>query len=153
MFKVRKKCWTQAYLKLCQIYLMTEPFFKNKGRNPWTNLAKKNILDVWQGSKWDKVFKNGPSKICGRQPSKNLKGYGLQIFKGCLPQILLGPFLNTLTQIRLWNHCCECVKSLLHCSWHNALTHFQPMFHFYTPWKHQISSGFFMFSGGIEVDY
>ena len=31
------------------------------------------------GVKWDKVFKNGPSEI----------------FKGCLPQILLGPFLNT----------------------------------------------------------
>ena len=30
--------------------------------------AKKHI--------WDKVFKNGPSKICGRQPLKNLK-YGL----------------------------------------------------------------------------
>ena len=29
-----------------------------------------------------KVFKNGPSKS----------------FKGCLPQILLAPFLNTLTQ-------------------------------------------------------
>ena len=26
---------------------------------------------------WDKIFKNGPSKICGRQPLKNLKGYGL----------------------------------------------------------------------------
>ena len=26
---------------------------------------------------WDKVFKNGPSKICGRQPLK--KGYGLLI--------------------------------------------------------------------------
>ena len=24
-----------------------------------------------------KVFKNGPGKICGRQPSKNLKWYGL----------------------------------------------------------------------------
>ena len=38
---------------------------------------------------WVKVFKNGPSKICGRQP--------LKVFKGYLPQILLGPFLNTLT--------------------------------------------------------
>ena len=27
--------------------------------------------------KWDEVFKNGPSKICGRQPLKNLKQYGL----------------------------------------------------------------------------
>ena len=33
----------------------------------------------------DKVFKIGPSDICGRQPLKN---------EGCLPQILLGPFLN-----------------------------------------------------------
>ena len=28
-------------------------------------------------NKWDKVFKNGASKICGRYPLKNLKGYGL----------------------------------------------------------------------------
>ena len=47
-----------------------------------------------------------PSKICERQPLKNLKWYGLpkqsisfQFFKGCLPQILLGPFLETLIQI------------------------------------------------------
>ena len=26
---------------------------------------------------WDKVFKNGPSKICERQPLKNLNRYGL----------------------------------------------------------------------------
>ena len=50
----------------------------------------------------DKVFKNGPSEICGRQPLKNLKWYGLlkqtiphfKFFKGYLPQILLGPFLK-----------------------------------------------------------
>ena len=27
--------------------------------------------------KWVKVFKNGPSKICGKQPLKKLKEYGL----------------------------------------------------------------------------
>ena len=26
---------------------------------------------------WDKVFKNGPSRICERQPLKIFKGYGL----------------------------------------------------------------------------
>ena len=26
---------------------------------------------------WEKVFQSGSSKICGRQPLKNLKGYGL----------------------------------------------------------------------------
>ena len=31
----------------------------------------------WHTEKWDKVFKNGPSKICERQPLKNLKKYGL----------------------------------------------------------------------------
>ena len=40
-----------------------------------------------------KVFKNGASKVCGRQT------ISLQTFKGCFPQILLGPFLNTLTHI------------------------------------------------------
>ena len=32
-----------------------------------------------------KVFKNGPSKICGRQPLKKLKRYGL--LKGTVMQI------------------------------------------------------------------
>ena len=62
---------------------------------------------------WDKVFKNGPSKVCGRQPSKKVKWYGLFLthrinsnnFEGCLPQILLGPFLNTLSHIHLTNIC------------------------------------------------
>ena len=53
--------------------------------------------------KWVKVFKNEPSKICGRQPLKNLKCRAhITFFKGCLPQIFLGPFLNTLTQIALY---------------------------------------------------
>ena len=46
------------------------------------------------------------SKICGRQPLKNLKEYGLlsrpysfKNLKVCLMQILLGPFLNTLYHI------------------------------------------------------
>ena len=69
------------------------------------------LLEKFEGFnfKWDTVFKNGPSKICGRQPLKKLKGYGLRkqnvplkFFKICLPQILLGPFLNTLSQISQW---------------------------------------------------
>ena len=34
----------------------------------------------------------------------------------------------------------------------NALTHFMPLVSFYTAWKHQKTSGFLMFSGGIERD-
>ena len=58
--------------------------------------------------KWDKVFKNGPSKICGRQ--KKIEGVcfmqtiPLKFFKSCLPQILFGPFFNTLSQMHLKKH-------------------------------------------------
>ena len=49
---------------------------------------------------WDKVFKNAPSKICGRQPLKNLKHtISLKFFKDCLPQISHGPILNTLSHL------------------------------------------------------
>ena len=61
-----------------------------------------NDLLVFQ-NRWVKVFKNGPNKICGRQPLKSLKQYVLpyhfKFFKGSLPQILLGPLLNALTQM------------------------------------------------------
>ena len=67
---------------------------------------QKNLKKILK--KWDKVFKDRPTKTCGRQPLKNLIGYGvfkqtisLQIFKGCLPQKLLGPFLNTLSHLKL----------------------------------------------------
>ena len=49
---------------------------------------------------WIKVFKNGPSKICRRQPLKNLKWY-FKLFKGCLPQISLGTLLNTLSYMTM----------------------------------------------------
>ena len=32
-----------------------------------------------------------------------------------------------------------------------ALTHFSPVWHFYTPWKRQKTFGFLTFSGGIEM--
>ena len=50
---------------------------------------------------WIKVFKNGPSKICERQSLKNSsRPYHFKFFKGFLPQILLGPFLNTLAHVK-----------------------------------------------------
>ena len=66
-------------------------------------LAGSFIVDVWQNSKyasviyniWDKVFKNGLSKFCGRQPLN----FPFKFFKACLPQNLLSPLLNTLSHI------------------------------------------------------
>ena len=72
------------------------------------NCQQQKNKKIKNKKKWDKVFKDRPSKTCGRQPLKNLMGYGvfkqtisLQIFKGCLPQKLLGPFLNTLSHLKL----------------------------------------------------
>ena len=45
----------------------------------------------------DQGIQHGPNKTCGRQPLKTKLTISLQIFKGCLPQILFDPFLNTLT--------------------------------------------------------
>ena len=33
------------------------------------------------------------------------------------------------------------------------LTHFWPIFPFYTPWKHQKTKDFLVFSGGIRWDH
>ena len=54
------------------------------------------IKGIWDIYKWVRVFKNGPSKICGRQPKQT---FFFKFFKGYLPQVLLGPFLNTFSQI------------------------------------------------------
>ena len=52
---------------------------------------------------WIKVFKNGPRKIFGRKPLKNLlrlrRPYQFEFFKCSLPQILLHPFSNILTNL------------------------------------------------------
>ena len=36
-----------------------------------------DVINDQPFNKWVKVFKNGPSKICGRQPLENLKWYDL----------------------------------------------------------------------------
>ena len=52
----------------------------------WSHLLKKSLMEsfifcvvsisrIWGYFIWDKVFNSGPSKNCGRQPLKYLKGY------------------------------------------------------------------------------
>ena len=45
---------------------------------------------------WNKVFKNGPSNICGRQHLKNLKGFGLLWSNGSILEYFV-PFLLVLS--------------------------------------------------------
>ena len=76
------------------------------------------LLLCWvRMNNWVKVFKNGPNNICGEQPLKTWsemvflsRPYHFKFFTGCLPQILLGPFMNTLTQLFcLFLIPCKCV--------------------------------------------
>ena len=65
----------------------------------------KRFYDVFNNMKRSyetKVFKNGPSKICGREPLKKLNRYPFKFLNGCLSQILLGPFLNALAHTICW---------------------------------------------------
>ena len=55
---------------------------------------------------WDRVFKSGLSKFCGKQPSKKLKGCELfkpKIFKGSLPRNLLSPFLTNFSHFSCYS--------------------------------------------------
>ena len=52
---------------------------------------------------WGKVFKNGPSKICERQPFKNLKGYGL--LKQTISSSFLQAVFHKFYQVHSWILC------------------------------------------------
>ena len=87
----------------CWMYSLTKWKWEIQKRESKINLKYFSGCEIR-----DKVFKNGPRKICGWQPLKIFKEYGLlsrpysfKAFKGCLPQILLGPFLNTFSHMFL----------------------------------------------------
>ena len=56
------------------IELSPEQWFRLKNQC-FVEYYKKKI--VFCTNRWVKRFKNGPNRICGRQPLKNLKWYGL----------------------------------------------------------------------------
>ena len=75
---------------------------------------------IWKWTKenlWKTAFKKfeGVSSALGRP-------YPFKFFKGCLPQILLGPFLNNLTQLclNIWTNVTSVIipehKSMKKCS-------------------------------------
>ena len=50
---------------------------------------------------WDKIFKKGPSKICGRQPLKNLEDYG----PWRTPSNFLKAVFHNFYLLHSWIHC------------------------------------------------
>lgn len=86
-------------LLFLQCFLSSKIFTHNKSKGEnllrpalqiyTLKLRKVYVLNVF------KVFNNGPSKICLGRP------YHFKPFKGYLLQIFPGPFLNTLTLVKL----------------------------------------------------
>ena len=72
------------------------------------------ITPGWIWEIWDKVFKSGPSKICGRQLLKNLEGYGLLSKSYCYT-----------------NHCYLRVKGRTFISCNKVLLVLTSLFHYF----------------------
>ena len=102
----------------------------------------------------------------------------VKFFKGCLPQTLLGPLLNTLTYISHTVNPRGCNTGMYHeeiaekknktgkrslyegygergmdLNTTLVFPHFMPMFHFYSPWKRQKTRAFLRFSGVIKMEH
>ena len=79
-YKVPKKPIISIYNENCPCVDLSYHSIQQKLQN-WNHIktigqivtSPNIVLNIWV-----KVFKNGPSKICGRQPLKNLKEHGLQ---------------------------------------------------------------------------
>ena len=92
-------CIFILYYWILLIYLATG---QNRGKDTITDVSREGEGELWKSlcqgrSKWDKVFKNGPSKICRGQPLKNLKEYGLpkadHAPKNCLKSVFHKSYL------------------------------------------------------------
>ena len=73
------RCLPRFWILLC--------FWHSSDRSTWKTRSRTTTM-------WDKVYKNGLSKICGRQPLKDLKGYRLLKADGNLSNFLKAVFQN-----------------------------------------------------------
>ena len=67
----------------------------------WFSIVGKTIQEQYYINKWDKVFKNGRNKICGRQPLKKFELIWSAEADLTTSNFLrsIGPFSNTLFQM------------------------------------------------------
>lgn len=89
------KVWKQRIV-FCVLYtLLSHPQCRTLSSFPF---KIENMVVITNRSRY--LFKNGPSKIWGRKLLKTTAfdiPYSYNFLKGCLPQIVLSPFLNTLS--------------------------------------------------------
>ena len=97
-----------------------------KLRNFILNLRKTFLDDTYifknLDHKWDKVFKNGPSKICGKQPLKTLNGYVLPKADHT-PSKFLKTVLHKFYLVHSWILCPKCSLRLSFDNANHILAH------------------------------
>ena len=79
-FKIKPSFTTQSYSLIT--FLQSTGSYLNKLFTISSNSMFFKSMNIFAEKlssvlNWDKVFRNGPSKICGTQSLKTLKGYGL----------------------------------------------------------------------------
>ena len=117
IFENREKC--------CEVSMMTSDFIKLKALS----------LHIWQ-IKWDKVFKNGPSKMCGRQPWSILE---YLVANKPPSHSVFGSFKNRYSTEHLWQ-LRNCYLNFIYCEnkWVWSKIPVFPL-HFYKTERLQIS--------------
>ena len=85
-----------------------------------------------------------PTKVPQTKLPTKYDSKGLQPFFN-----LANSFMNTVQSKRFDEHFKDCKYIIC---W-NSLSYFWPMFPFYTPWKHQKTRGFTVFSGSIKWEH
>ena len=93
---------------------------------------------------------NFASKFRNFSKNKKQNFHWISIFLLLINVIVIKYVTETLI-LSPWVEMCDIQVSISYFG--QILTHFRPMFHFYTPWKHQKTGGFLMFSGGIEMEH
>ena len=102
-----------------------------KMEQQWENSLPETMrMSFWSNTSiWVTVFKNGPIKIRGSTPNH------FKLFKGCLTQILLGLFLNTLTYMELHDRVVLYVICILYVSYFlDGVGKAQHIYPFYSCW-------------------
>ena len=80
LFATERTCFSNLWCHFHRLVLTLTNFISNDQNSLQMKdgaISTKQAPTEAAFHRWDKVFKNEPRKICGRQPLINLKGYGV----------------------------------------------------------------------------
>ena len=109
-----RRWWNIYFAKLTQILILSFALIKMVDCNIFLNNFFSSLTDGCKSmkfffckNKWEKVFKSGLSKFCGRGPLKNLKGYGPYPFRS-YPLNFFKAVFQKVYLVHSWILCHKC---------------------------------------------